>query len=52
MAIDLIRGGRIPNRGFKPTKSSNAYLKTLIKVTLPHNLALCLPHQKNLIQIQ
>lgn len=32
MAIDLIQGGRIPNRGFKPTKSSNAYLKTLIKV--------------------
>lgn len=33
MAIDLIRGGRIPNRGFKPTKSSNTYLKTLIKVS-------------------
>ena len=32
MAIDLIRGGRIPNRGFKPTKSTNSYLKTLIKV--------------------
>ena len=32
MAIDLIRGGRIANRGFKPTKSSNSYLKTLIKV--------------------
>ena len=32
MAIDLIRGGRIANRGFKNTKSSNTYLKTLIKV--------------------
>ena len=32
MAIDLIRGGRNTNRGFKKTKSSNAYLKTLIKV--------------------
>ena len=32
MAIDLIRGGRIANRGFKATKTSNAYLKTLIKV--------------------
>ena len=34
MAIDLIRGGRNTNRGFKKTKSSNAYLKTLIKVKL------------------
>lgn len=33
MGIDLIRGGRIPNRGFKKTKSSNAYIKTLIKVS-------------------
>ena len=32
MAIDLIRGGRIANRGIRTTKSSNAYLKTLIKV--------------------
>lgn len=32
MGIDLIRGGRIANRGFKKTKSSNAYIKTLIKV--------------------
>ena len=32
MAIDLIRGGRIPNRGFKETKSTNSYLKTLIKL--------------------
>jgi len=32
MGIDLIRGGRIANRGFRKTKSSNAYLKTLIKV--------------------
>lgn len=35
MAIDLIRGGRIPNRGIRTTKTSNAYLKTLIKVTHP-----------------
>jgi|LakMenE18May11ns_1017448.scaffolds.fasta_scaffold9804216_1 hypothetical protein len=32
MGIDLIRGGRIANRGFRATKSSNAYLKSLIKV--------------------
>lgn len=51
MAIDLIRGGRIPNRGFKPTKSSNSYLKTLIKVTLIINLALCFLISKNSIQI-
>ena len=34
MGIDLIRGGRTPNRGFRKTKSSNQYLKTLIKVHL------------------
>lgn len=34
MAIDLIRGGRTPSRGFKATKSSNCYLKSLIKVHL------------------
>ena len=33
MGIDLIRGGRIANRGFRKTKSSNAYIKTLIKVS-------------------
>ena len=32
MGIDLIRGGRIANRGFRTTKSSNNYLKSLIKV--------------------
>lgn len=32
MAIDLIRGGRIANRGLRTTKSSNAYIKTLIKL--------------------
>lgn len=35
MGIDLIRGGRIANRGFRTTKSSNSYLKTLIRV--PHS---------------
>lgn len=34
MGIDLIRGGRIASRGFRTTKSSNSYLKTLIRV--PH----------------
>ena len=34
MGIDLIRGGRIPNRGRRDTRSSNTYLKTLIKVNL------------------
>ena len=33
MGIDLIRGGRIANRGFRTTKSSNSYLKSLINVT-------------------
>ena len=34
MGIDLIRGGRIANRGARKTKSSNSYLKSLINVTL------------------
>lgn len=34
MGIDLIRGGRIANRGFRKTKSSNNYLKSLINVPL------------------
>ena len=32
MAIDLIRGGRIANRGIRRTKSTNSYIKTLIKL--------------------
>ncbi len=32
MGIDLIRGGRTPNRGIRTTKTTNAYIKTLIKV--------------------
>ena len=32
MGIDLIRGGRIANRGVRKTKSSNSYLKSLIHV--------------------
>ena len=32
MGIDLIRGGRIANRGARKTKSSNSYLKGLIRV--------------------
>ncbi len=32
MAIDLIRGGRIANRGIRKTKSTNSYIKTLIKL--------------------
>lgn len=35
MGIDLIRGGRIANRGFRTTKSSNSYLKSLINVHPP-----------------
>lgn len=35
MGIDLIKGGRIANRGFRKTKSSNSYLKSLINVTIP-----------------
>jgi hypothetical protein len=34
MGIDLIRGGRIVNRGHRETKTTNSYLKTLIKVNL------------------
>jgi hypothetical protein len=33
MGIDLIRGGRIPNRGNRKTKTSNLYLKSLIRVS-------------------
>jgi hypothetical protein len=32
MGIDLIRGGRIANRGLRKTKSTNLYLKSLIRV--------------------
>lgn len=32
MGIDLIRGGRIKNRGIRQTKTSNTYIKTLIKL--------------------
>ena len=32
MAIDLIRGGRIANRGIRKTRSTNSYIKTLIKL--------------------
>lgn len=32
MGIDLIRGGRIANRGARKTKTSNNYLQSLIKV--------------------
>ena len=32
MAIDLIRGGRIANRGIRKTRTTNTYIKTLIKL--------------------
>jgi hypothetical protein len=32
MGIDLLRGGRTANRNRRETKSSNAYLRLLIKV--------------------
>jgi large subunit ribosomal protein L18e len=32
MGIDLIRGGRIANRGIRTTKTTNTYIKTLIKL--------------------
>jgi large subunit ribosomal protein L18e len=32
MAIDLIRGGRIANRGIRKAKTTNTYIKTLIKL--------------------
>lgn len=47
MGIDLIQGGRIPNRGRRDTKTSNTYLKTLIKVLIKVILALCIFVQKN-----
>jgi hypothetical protein len=47
MGIDLIRGGRIPNRGRRETKSTNTYIKTLIKVNPYFNLAVFILVQKN-----
>jgi hypothetical protein len=47
MGIDLIRGGRIANKNRRTTKSTNAYLKLLIKVSLILNLALYIPIAKN-----
>lgn len=32
MGIDLIRGGRIASRGVRATKTTNTYIKTLIKL--------------------
>jgi hypothetical protein len=32
MGIDLLRGGRTANRGVRQTKTTNTYIKTLIKV--------------------
>jgi hypothetical protein len=49
MAIDLIRGGRIANRGIRKTKSSNTYIKTLIKVKFKIIVALFILIKKNLI---
>ena len=42
MGIDLIRGGRTVNRSFRQTKTTNAYIKTLIKVCLYHDFS-CTP---------
>ena len=42
MGIDLIRGGRIPNKGVRKTTSTNQYLKSLIKVSYYIHLALCI----------
>ncbi len=47
MAIDLIRGGRIANRGIRKTKSSNTYIKTLIKVNFKIIVALFILIKKN-----
>ena len=49
MGIDLIRGGRIPNRGRRETRTSNGYLKTLIKVHLAINIVILILVPKNLI---
>ena len=49
MAIDLIRGGRIANRGIRKTKSSNTYIKTLIKVKFKIIVALFILIKKNRI---
>ena len=43
MGIDLIRGGRIPSRGLRKTKTTNQYLKSLIKVLKYVYVALLLP---------
>jgi len=47
MGIDLIRGGRIANRGFRATKSTNNYLKSLIKVKSNSNLVIFFLRKKN-----
>ena len=47
MGIDLIRGGRIANRGFRTTKSTNNYLNSLIKVKFYHNLVIFFLTKKN-----
>jgi hypothetical protein len=47
MGIDLIRGGRIANKNRRTTKSTNAYLKLLIKVNNFQYSALYIPFKKN-----
>jgi hypothetical protein len=47
MGIDLIRGGRIANKNRRTTKSTNAYLKLLIKVLSIFILVIYIPLSKN-----
>lgn len=52
MGIDLIRGGRTPNRGRRETKTTNTYIKTLIKVECEFNAALLIPGTKDRVEVQ
>jgi hypothetical protein len=51
MGIDLIRGGRIANRGIRTTKTTNSYIKTLIKVFFNYKLSFIHSYQEELNQV-
>jgi hypothetical protein len=51
MGIDLIRGGRIANRGIRTTKTTNSYIKTLIKVFFNYKLSFIHFYQEELNQV-
>jgi hypothetical protein len=49
MGIDLLRGGRTVSRGLRATKTTNSYIKTLIKVQIRYKYSYILFYKEELI---